>query len=355
MWMAVILTTFFLGLTILAHLFGVRHADEVSAPAQIARVVFGHSPIFYYIQGATALILILAANTSYADFPRLGSILAKDKFLPHQFTFRGDRLAFSNGIIVLGVIAALLLAIFDADVDRLIPLYAFGVFVSFTLSQSGMVVHWLRLRGGGWKQSIVVNGVGAVATAVVAVIIGATKFAEGAWISMIAMVLLALLFMAIHKHYAGVREKLDVPASPQPPVPHRQSVLVPVDEINRAVLRTIDYARTISPNVKALHVTDDLLAGQRLRDAWEVAVPGVDLVVIDSPFRSFVAPVLSYIDALDRADPQQYVTIVLPEFVTAWPWQRWLHNQSAHRLGKALRDRPKTIIVEVPWHLSSDA
>ncbi|MHB8376407.1 MAG: APC family permease [Dehalococcoidia bacterium] len=354
-WMAVILGTFFIGLTVLAHELGIQHADRVSVPAQAAEAIFGHTPVFYYIQAATALILLLAANTSYADFPRLGSILARDKFLPHQFTFRGDRLAFSNGIIVLGAVAAVLLVVFNASVDRLIPLYAFGVFVSFTLSQSGMVVHWWRLREPGWKRSMAINAVGAVATAVVALIIGGTKFNEGAWISMIAMVVLGVTFFSIHKHYIGVSAELDVPkgAVVGPASRHRQVVLVPVDEINRAVLRTVDYARTISPSVTALHVTDDIEEGYRLRREWDSMVLDVPLVIIDSPYRSFVAPVLSYVDALDQADPGQYVTVVLPEFVTAWPWQRWLHNQSAHRLRKALRDRPDTVIVEVPYHLAN--
>ncbi|MBF6599904.1 MAG: APC family permease [Dehalococcoidia bacterium] len=355
-WMIAILGVFFIGLTILAHQFGVLPSQKVSAPAQVAGFVYGRTPVFYYIQASTALILILAANTSYADFPRLGSILAKDKFLPHQFTFRGDRLAFSNGIIVLGVVASILLVIFSANVDRLIPLYAFGVFVAFTLSQSGMVVHHLRLKEQGWKQSIVINTVGAITTGVVAAIIGATKFSGGAWISMTAMLILGLTFMAIHKHYAGVRQKLDVPPGTVvlPHIAHAQVALVPVDEINRAVLRTLDYARTISPHVTALHITDDLAEGHRLREQWDESIDDVELVVIDSPYRSFIAPVLSYIDALDRADPAAYVTVVLPEFVTAWPWQRWLHNQSAHRLGKALRDRPNTIIVEVPYHLNAE-
>jgi hypothetical protein len=355
MWMGVILGSIFLGLTVLAHEFGVQHADEISVPAQIAKTVFGGGPIFYFIQAATALILLLAANTSYADFPRLGSILAKDRFLPHQFTFRGDRLAFSNGIVVLGVAASVLLFAFDADVDELIPLYAFGVFVSFTLSQSGMVVHWLRLREPGWKQSMIINGVGAVATGVVAGIVGLTKFADGAWISMIAMTVLALLFWAIHRHYVGVERKLAVPEDVifgmGPEARHRQAVLVPVDEINQAILRTVDYARSISPNVTALHITDDMEAGHELRDDWHQRVMDVEMVLINSPYRSFVRPVLSYIDALDRADPGQYVTVVLPEFRTAWPWQRYLHNQSARRLKNALMERPNTVIVEVPYHL----
>lgn len=355
MWMAIILGVFFIGLTILAHRLGVQHADEVSAPAQVARTIFGHTPVFYFIQATTALILILAANTSYADFPRLGSILARDRFLPHQFTFRGDRLAFSHGIIVLGVAASALLVAFEADVDRLIPLYAFGVFVSFTLSQSGMVVHWLRLRERGWKQSMAINATGAVATGVVAAIVGGTKFSDGAWISMIAMVLLAAFFWAIHSHYVAVEQKLKVGTGnfSRGARHQRQVVLVPVDEMNHAVLRTVDYARSISPNVTALHITDDLDAGQQLRRDWESTVLDVPMLIIDSPYRSFVAPVLEYVDALDRADPGQYVTIVLPEFVTAWPWQRWLHNQSARRLKNALLQRPNTVITEVPYHLAA--
>ena len=358
MWMAVILGTFFIGLTVLAHHLGVHHADKVSVPAQVAKTVFSgyFSPIFFFVQTSTALILILAANTSYADFPRLGSILAKDRFLPHQFTFRGDRLAFTNGIIVLGASAAVLLVVFDADVDRLIPLYAFGVFVSFTLSQGGMVVHWLRLKGPGWRQSLLINGTGALATAIVAAIVGGTKFSEGAWLSMIAMFVLAIAFFSIYRHYTGVERRLAVPKGTlvETGARRKQVVLVPVDELNRAVLRVVDYARAISPNVTALHITDDIERGQELRTEWESAVLDVPMVLIDSPYRSFVAPVQSYIDALDRTDPGQYVTVVLPEFRTAWPWQRFLHNQSARRLRNALLDRPNTVIAEVPYQLVGD-
>ncbi len=245
-------------------------------------------------------------------------------------------------------------SVFDADVDKLIPLYAFGVFVSFTLSQSGMVVHWLRLREPGWQRSIVINAVGAAATAVVALIVGGTKFNEGAWISMIAMLVLAFTFLAIYRHYTGVERRLAVPPGMIVPISgrQRQAVLVPVDEINQAVLQTVAYARTMSPNVTALHVTDDLEAAQRLREEWESTVLDVQLVIIDSPYRSFVAPVISYIEALNRSDPGQYVTVVLPEFRTAWPWQRFLHNQSARRLKNALLDRPNTVVTEVPYHLA---
>ncbi len=353
MWMAIILGVLFLGITVLASQLGVRHSDEISAPAQIAKTVFGNGILFYTIQAFTALILFLAANTAYADFPRLGSILARDRFLPHQFLFRGDRLAFSNGILVLGAASAFLLVVFEASVNRLIPLYAFGVFLSFTLSQSGMIVHWLRIKGPGWKSSIVINSIGAVTTGVVAVIIGGTKFVEGAWIAMVAIVFLGFFLWTIYKHYSGVERELAVPegvlidTAPH----HRQAVLVPVDSLSRAVVRTVEYARAVSPNVTALHITDDLESGQRLRHQWNATILDVPLVLIDSPFRSFVSPVMSYIDALDKADPGQYVTVVLPEFRTRLPWQRMLHNQSAMRLKKALVDRANTVIIEVPYHL----
>ncbi|MBI5289962.1 MAG: APC family permease [Chloroflexi bacterium] len=352
-WMGLILGTFFLGLTFLAHELGVRHADEISVPAQIASTVFGQTPPFYIIQAATALILLLAANTSYADFPRLGSILARDKFLPHQFTFRGDRLAFSNGIIVLGIASSLLLIFFDADVDRLIPLYAFGVFVSFTLSQGGMVVHWLRLREPGWRSSMIISGAGATATAIVAAIVGGTKFTEGAWISMIAMAVLALFFFAIHSHYRGVDRALEMDEESLAPTGggRRHVVLIPVEELNRAVIQTVNYARAISPNVTALHITDDPEAGNLLRERWERVVLDIPLLVIDSPYRSFVAPLIAYIEAIDRSDSAHYVSVVLPEFRTPWPWQRWLHNQSARRLRNALLDRPNTAVCEFPLHL----
>lgn len=352
-WMAVILAVLFVGVTVLAHMLGVRHSEEVSAPAQIARTVYGDTPFFYITQAFTAGILFLAANTVYADFPRLGSILARDRFLPHQFLFRGDRLAFTNGIIVLGLAASLLLVLFNANLNRLIAMYAFGVFMSFTLSQAGMVRHWLRLKDPGWKRSAAINAIGGGTTGLVAAIVGGTKFMDGAWLAMIGVLVLGLILYWIYSHNTAVEEELTVPEGVVmgESTRHRQAVLVPVDKINRAVLRNVDYARTITPNVTAIHVTDDIEEGARLRDEWARIVLDVPLVIIDSPYRSFVAPVVSYIDALDRKDPGQFVTVVLPEFRTFWPWHRWLHNQSAARLKKALLNRPNTVIIEVPYHL----
>jgi len=355
-WMAAILTTLFVSLTVLAHRLGIQPAADVSVPAQIGKTVFGESPVFFTIQAFTALILILAANTSYADFPRLASILARDRFLPHQFTFRGDRLAFSNGIVVLGVAASALIVAFNANVTKLIPLYAFGVFVSFTLSQSGMVIHWLRLKERGWRASMGVNAFGAVTTAVVAVIVGTTKFSHGAWISMLAMAMLAVFFASISRHYRGVERRLSVPAGPVlgSVYPWRQSVVVPVDEINLAVLQTLDYARTIASTATAVHVTDDMEAGQKFRAQWDATVVDVPLVIINSPYRSFISPFLSYLDALRQSDPHHVVTVVLPEYRTVFPWQRWLHNQSARRLRNQLLERPNTVVVEVPYRLAGE-
>jgi hypothetical protein len=350
-----ILGTLFFCITFLANHFDIQHGNQMSVPAQIGRTVFGETPVFYLIQAFTALILFLAANTAYADFPRLGSILARDKFLPHQFMFRGDRLAFSNGIIVLGVTAAALLVIFAADVNRLIPLYAFGVFLSFTLSQTGMVRHWFRLKEPGWVPSAIISGVGGTTTGGVCVIVGTTNFAAGAWISMVAIIVIAAMLWAIYRHYTNVHRRLAVPAGAIfRAESHRQAMLIPVDEINQAVMRTVAYARSLSPNVTALHITDDMDNGQELRRNWEAAVLDVPMVLINSPYRSFVRPVVSYVDALDRADPGQYITVVLPEYRTPWPWQRYLHNQSAHRLKNALIERPNTVVVEVPYHLRSD-
>ena len=353
--MAAILGALFLGITVLANQLDIQHGDEISAPAQIGRTVFGETPIFYLIQAFTALILFLAANTAYADFPRLASILARDRFLPHQFLFRGDRLAFSNGITLLGGTAAALLLIFQADVNRLIPLYAFGVFLSFTLSQTGMVRHWFRLKESGWVHSAVISGIGGATTGVVAVIVGTTNFAAGAWISMVAIAFLALVLWSIYTHYSGVQRETAVPPDTilETGRKQREAVIVPVEDISMATLRTVDYARRISANVTALHVTDDLEQGQALRKQWEATVLDVPFRIIHSPFRSFVAPLIHYIDLLDRADPGQYVTVVMPEFRTRWPWQRWLHNQSARRLKNALMERPNTVIVEVPYHLAS--
>jgi len=354
-WMAGILGFLFLGVSVLAHQMHVMPLETQTVPSQIAKATFGETPLYYLVQASTAMILVLAANTSFADFPRLASILARDGFLPRQFAFRGDRLNFSHGIGALAILASVLLVIFAADTNRLIPLYALGVFLSFTLSQSGMVVHWWKLRQAGWRTSIVINGVGAVATGVVAVIIASTKFTHGAWISLLGIGFLIYLFTVIRRHYRRVGEQLEVavpsPAATPQARPRNQPVLVPVDKVNEAVRLAVDYARRTSENVTALHVSDDVSEADELRQRWEEVIPDVPLVVIESPYRSFIIPILTYIDALDHSHPGGTITVLLPELVPARAWHRFLHNQSAAHLRKALRARPNTLVVGVPYRL----
>ncbi len=356
-WMAAILTAFFLGLTALAHLFEIAPVEQPTVVSQVARASFGQTPPYYVLQVATMLILLMATNGSFAGFPRLSSVMAHDGFLPQHMSFRGDRLAFSTGILLLGTLASGLLIIYGADTHRLIPLYAVGVFVSFTLSQAGMVIHWRRSREPGRSGSMMMNGTGAVATGIVALVIAGTKFTHGAWLVLLAIPILVILFERIHHHYQRVNEQLAIreadldearaPASGS----GAQTIIVPVDGLNRAVLRTVEYARSLSSNVTAVHVTDDLKQGDALRAEWEEDIPDVPIVIVESPYRALVAPFLAYIDAVDRADPQARITVVLPEFVPTHFWQGLLHNQPATRLKRALLSRPNTAVVDVLYHL----
>jgi hypothetical protein len=277
--------------------------------------------------------------------------------MPPQFLFRGDRLAFSNGILLLGAAASLLVVVFQADVTRLIPLYAFGVFVSFTLSQSGMVRRWHRLREPGWRRNLAINGVGAAATFVVAVIVGGTKFAGGAWISMLAMTFLGLLLFAIHRHYQNVSKRMAVEPDMilATATQQQQPVVVPIDTVSRATLSAIEYARSISENVVALHVTDDLQEAARLQTAWAAVVLDAPLVIVDSPYRSFVAPVVSYVEAVQERSPTGRVTVVLPVFRANHSWQQVLHNQIGKQLKSALREREGIITTEVVYSLDEEA
>jgi amino acid transporter len=359
MWMAGILATFFISTTILAHQLGVIPSEHKTVVAQIAEAVLGKNVFFYIVQAATALILVLAANTAFAGLPTLASVMARDGVMPKQFLFRGDRLAFSNGIIVLGLLSTMVLVVFSAETHKIIPLYAFGVFMAFTLSQAGMVIHWRRVRTPGWRFSIMLNGVGMVVTAVVLVIVGATKFEAGAWLSMTAMAVLFFVLWRIHSHYedaemqlgSGLVEAADVAAHFYGVSAGRpQTVIVPVDEINRAVLRTLAYARTLSQQAVAVHVTDDREAAEAFRTAWEASIPDVPLVVVESPYRSLVEPILAYIDGMDRTQSNHVVTVVLSEFVPKHFWERFLHNQLSQRLKEALVKRPNTAIIEVPFH-----
>ncbi len=354
-WMAAILGSFFVGLSVLAHRYGIAPVGHETVVSQVARAVFGQSGFYYLIQAATALILVLAANTSFADFPRLAYFLARDGFLPRQFTYRGDRLAFSTGIVMLGSVAILLLIAFRGETHALIPLYAVGVFLSFTISQSGMVARWWRLREPGWRRSLVINLIGALATGVVLLIVAAMKFRHGAWMVILLIPSLVLLFTQIERHYRYLTHALKPtahdPLIAAPARPLEQPVIIPVPGINKAVLRSLNYARSISRHVTAVHVTDDLEAGKRLRAEWEQQIPDVPLVILESPYRSFLGPILAYVDAIDQQALGLPVTVVIPEIVPDHAWERFLHNQTAKQLKEALFNRPNTVVISIPYRV----
>jgi amino acid transporter len=399
--MAALLTVMFLGTSVMAYLYGVHpHANE-TVISQFGRIIFtGAFGWFYYVvQVTTALILVLAANTSFADFPRLASLLARDRFLPRQFANRGDKLVFSNGIVILALFSSILVAAFGGDTSRLIPLYAVGVFLSFTLSQAGMVRHWLaeraKLRAAGagahaqgglrddngrtplpdallaasddihttkfvedevtsaanWKKSIVVNALGAIATFVVLCVFILTKFIHGAWIVVVIIPLLVLMFRSIHGHYFRVAKQLSTEGLGQL---HeiKNTVIVPISGIHRGVINALQYAKSISPDgVKAVYVDFDEEATHKLRQKWEQWGSGVELVVLPSPYRSLTRPLLRYIDRLLRKGGDDFVTVVLPEFVPARWWQQLLHNQSSLLLKGSLLFKKCVVVVSVPYHL----
>jgi hypothetical protein len=295
-------------------------------------------------------ILILAANTAYSDFPRLSYFLARDRYMPRQFTFRGDRLAFSTGIVSLGIFSAIVLARYKGEVEHLIPLYALGVFTSFTISQFGMFMRWTRRREPGWRMGRIINLVGAAATAVVAVIVAITKAPQGAWIIMILIPLLILGMRGIHKHYMQAATELAT-QTPLDPDEIKHTVIVPIAAVNRVARQTLAYARSISDNVTAVHITDDEDEIEQMRKEWNALGTDLQLVIIESPFRALVNPLLKYIDEIDKQRPDDTLTVVLPEFIARHWWEHVLHNQTALRIKAALLFRPGTVVISVPYHL----
>ena len=349
--MAVLSITMFVGITLLAHAYHVIPSEQETVVSQIARGVFGGRGWPYYtVQSATMLILVLAANTAYADFPRLASILARDRYVPRQLMNQGDRLAFSNGIIGLSAFAAILLVAYGGDTHSLIPLYMIGVFVSFTLSQSGMVVHWRRLKGPGWKTSAFINGLGAFVTGIVLIVVALTKAREGAWVIMLLIPLHVFLFRATRRHYDEVARQLSLDGWTNG-TRHRNTVLVPMSGVHRAVVQALEYAKTLSPDVRAIYVNIDPAATAQMCTQWKKWGDGVPLVVLESPYRSLMEPLLEYIDQVDAAQPDDFVTIVLPEFVPARWWHHVFHNQRALLIKGALLFRPNVVVTSVPFHL----
>jgi amino acid transporter len=350
-WLGVILVVLFLGMTYLAYDLGIVPREHETVVSQIARHLFGGGPVYFEIQLVTMLILLLAANTSFADFPRLAYFLARDRFIPRQFATQGDRLVFSNGIVILGGMALVLLLVFRGDTHRLIPLYAVGVFISFTLSQASMVRRWLRLRGEGWWWRIGFNALGAGATGVVMLTIATTKFSHGAWIVVLLIPTLVVLFLVVHRHYETVAAQLSLEDVPPPP-PLDNTVLVLVGDLHRGVVRALQYAQTLSPTAKAVYVETDPERTRRLEERWGKWGMGVPLIVLNSPYRSLLGPLMEYIDQLQRQRGEHHVvTVVVPEFLPARWWQQLLHNQTALLIKGQLLFRKNVVVTDVPYHL----
>lgn len=349
-WMAGLLLTMFIGITWLST-YGAEPRVQESVLSQVARSVFGPNIFWYIVQFATAGILFVAANTSYADFPRLTSLIARDRYLPCQFVSLGDRLVFSNGILILALFAILLVIYFNASVMNLIPLYAVGVFLSFKLSQLGIVVHWYRARTPGWQRSAIVNGLGAFTTFIVLCVIILAKFEEGAWVVTIPIPILVGIFLFIHRHYVEVARQLSLEGL-EPPPPLRNTVIVPVSTLHRGTVNAIRYAEGLLPgNVTAVHISLDPEQTRKLQERWKKWGSDVSLVILDSPYRSLVRPLLNYVDEVDACWDNDIVTIVLPEFVAAKWWHNILHNQIAFLVRAALRFRRGKAIVSVPYQL----
>ncbi len=353
--MAVLLTLMFLGITFLAQQYRAlppEGGNPETVLSQIGRGVFGGRGVPYAIlQAATAMILILAANTAYSDFPRLISFLARDRFLPRQLGTMGDRLVFSNGIIVLAIAASGLIVAFNATVTLLIPLYAVGVFTSFTISQAGMVRRWWRLREQGWRQAMIVNAIGTVTTLVVLGIIIYEKFEFGAWIVLLLIPMIIVMFLAIHQHYVATARQLSLEGL-SPPPPLRNIVIVPVSTLHRGTINALKYAEAIAPgNVTAVHISLDPEQTRRVQEYWPKWGGDVPLVILDSPYRSLVRPLVAYVEEVDARWSNDVVTVVLPEFVPARWWHHLLHNQTSLLIKGALLFSRNKVVTSVPYKL----
>ncbi|HEX8026348.1 MAG TPA: APC family permease, partial [Candidatus Limnocylindrales bacterium] len=355
--MAILLGVLFVGITFVADRFGIVAIDVPTTKtviSQVAAKIFGDGTIpFLLFQAFTALILFLAANTSFNAFPRLAAILATDGYMPRQMTFRGDRLAFTLGIVILSAVAIALLWWFQGNTTALIPLYSIGVFISFTISQGGMVKHWLAEKSPGWRWRLGINGLGAFLTAIVSVVVLVAKAPTSLLVAVIIPILVAMMLF-IQRQYRASNAQLMVRPTAVLPLPHRdERVIIPVPGITRAVVQAINVGRSISDDIQAVLVSDEPEEATAIRDQWERQLPGVPLVIVESPFRALVAPLLAYLDVLDRARPAEkeapITFIVIPEYVARSWWERILFNQSAKRLRTALLGRPHTVVVNVPY------
>ena len=348
--MGALVAIMFLGLSFLAGVAGATPSDHESVVSQIGRAVFGLGPLYYILQLATTGLLILAANTSFADFPRLSSILARDGYMPSRFAFRGERLAFSAGIVVLALVAIVVLIAFGGLVTALIPLYAIGVFTSVTLSQVGMVRHWMREREAGWRRSALINGVGAIATGIVTLIFAIAKFALGAWLIIVIIPILVGAMVFIHRQYE--RRRLEVHVRPEAVIGsslRRQHVIIPVPEVTRDVVQAVKFGRSMSRDITAVHVTDDIDRAEDIRTRFERQIPGIPFVIVESPYRQLVRPLIRYLEYTAGQIGDDILVVLLPEYVARHWWEKYLYNENARRIREALLGRKKILIADVPY------
>ncbi len=355
-WMAGILGLMLVGISFLIIHLHIMPAENVTALSQISEQIFGRTIPYYYIQITTMLVLYLAANTAYNGLPILLSIVARDGYMPRYLATRGERLTYSNGIILITVAAAILIVAYGGNIEHLISLYAIGVFISFTIAQTGMVVHWQREKSPGWRFRTLLNALGATATGLVVVIITVAKFLYGAWMILIFIPLMIKLFKSIRAHYDKVAAQLSIPAgcNGEPEEIGRHIVIVPVSTPTRVVYRTLKYARTIGDQVIAVHIAagEDQAAEQRLKEKWACWQPGVELVILHSPYRLLMQPLIAFIEKQERRKaPNDYITVVIPEFETRKWWHRLLHNQTGWILHTTLVLRENVVVTTVPYHL----
>lgn len=357
--MAILMGLLFVGSIGLTQFLGVVANPQETILSALSRRLFGSNLLYFFVQFATLGILTVATNTSFAGFPRLAAILARDGFLPRQFSSLGDRLAFTNGVVILGILTAVLIILFGGDTHALIPLFAIGAFLAFTLSQAGMVVHWWREHGRQWGLKSIINGVGALATLTTLIVVIISKFLEGAWITILLVPVILFGFLKVSRHYQQVQKQLSLkglPPSLKPVEPTR--VVIPISGVHRGMVGAVNFAKSISDNVTAVYVELEPGAGKKAQDEWESWWPDIPMVVVPSPYRSTVAPLLQFLDETDaQHNDGQLATVVLPEFIPSRWWQSLLHNQTAWLIKAALLYRRRQhglerVIIDVPFHLT---
>jgi amino acid transporter len=349
--MGTILGAMFIGISLLAYWYGISPDPKETVVSQIAASTFGRGILYYFIQGTTALILFLAANTAYSAFPLLAFMLAKDKYMPHMFMVRGDRLGFSNGIIFLGILSALLVIVFHGDTENLIPLYAVGVFIPFTLSQLGMMVRWLKLRPAGWLIRFIVNTIGMITTLGITLIFIFTKFNQ-IWMIFIFLPIVMFIFFKIHRHYLNMADELRINMDKEKPVIKGSTIVVPVAGITRVVMNSLSYAKSLTDHVVAVYVGFDDEDIERMEKKWEEWNPGVRLITLRSSYRSIIRPLMKFIETVEwKTSETDHITVLIPQFITRHWWHYFLHNQTGLLLRAYLFNQKDVVIATVPYHL----